>query len=186
MKFKVIMVLCIVFNIWGVVVFQASTLNDSCVNNEIINSTPDVIAGNGGQNYVSDVSFGLYSSATKYPHSYNADIAIYDWNGKHIMDLEPDNDSPSPEPQIATGIVDGTYTYVLNGVNKGSFNVNHNIKNVVTIDMAEFTKCDDNYSFEDNNNYSSNSEEFSLLQRITNAIEEIATNLSILVSNLLS
>lgn len=52
--------------------------------------------------------------------------------------------------------------------------------------MAEFTKCDDNYSFEDNNNYSSNSEEFGLLQRITNALEEIATNLSILVSNLLS
>ncbi len=178
MKFKNILIVLILVNTFAIPTISASGSNNSCTNNTnlVINSTPDVVPGNGGQDYVSEVWFSFYNSNTNYPHSYAADIAIYDWNGKHVEDVPGDEMDPNPAPQKATGIVDGTYTYVLDGIHKGSFNVNHNIKNEVVIDLAAFDNCASNNEIIET--------EPSVLERIASSLENIATNLSILISEL--
>lgn len=126
---------------------NASRLDSSCTDG-ILNSTPNVTAGNGGQDYISSVWFSMYSSATSSPHSFAFDADIYDWNGKYIYTLEGDSSQPSAEPMEATGLVDGTYTYVINDM-IGTFNVNHNIENEVVIDDAELSECSNIQSDQD-------------------------------------
>lgn len=168
--------------------FNSVSINaEECGNDFILNSTPDVESGNGGQDYVSEVYFWIdepyEGGGTKPVGRY---IEIYDWNGKHVEDVEPNysgnayNTTTGASVETATGIVDGTYTYVLETGEKGSFNVNHNIENNVYINLADFDNCDNttddsSYEVERNN----------LLQKIADSLSNIAESISKLVNNIL-
>lgn len=182
MKLKNIMLVVMGCSLFFTQDISATSLS-ACESEAIIDSTPDVVPGNGGQDYVSSVWFSIYSSDTQYPHSYSASIAIYDWNGKHVEDIEGDPLSPNQEPMEATGIVDGTYTYVINGNYKGTFNVNHNIKNEVLIDAANFTNCDTSYETSEVNQEYTN-EDYDILDHIIETLDNIIENLNRIVNTL--
>lgn len=183
MNFKNILVICFVVSIFSNQTVSATT-NTLCTEDNILISTPDVEPGNGGQNYVSDVTFSITNSDLNNDlQHFASDIAIYDWNGKHVEDVTSDSNDPNPI-QVATGIVDGTYTYVLSSGNTGTFNVNHNIDNIVLIDLADFENCNNtNANFVDNNDQIQN-EDKTFIQSICDSLESIAQSLNELVNKL--
>lgn len=107
--------------------------------NLIINTTPDIQPGNGGQNFISDVTFQFHNAWSTDPsrYTYDGNIQIYDWNGKHVEDVEINKSNG-----VATGLVDGTYTFTftndIGDVNTGQFSVDHNIDNLVHVEMAQY------------------------------------------------
>lgn len=38
-------------------------------------------------------------------------------------------------------MVDGTYTFIVNDTYKGTFNVNHEMQNLLSIDMSQYNQC---------------------------------------------
>lgn len=148
MKFKKIFpLICFMLFSTSLTIFAGKT-DDWCSTEIVLDSTPEVEPGNGGQDYISSVWFSFYMSDNNYPHSYAVDISIYDWNGVYVEEVDGDSNNPNPSSEEATGLVDGTYTYLLDGKYKGTFDVNHNIKNEILIDLSYFQNCASEYSDE--------------------------------------
>lgn len=174
---------------------STSTELTSCSSGQkIINTTPDVNPGNGGQSYISNVDFDFHNAWSADPSTYTFTdtIKIYDWNGKNVEDIEITDSYGT-----ATGLVDGTYTFTfindLGETNKGQFDVNHNINNTVHVEMTEYlcgfdSKID---YIQGNRNDDSGYVEISdenpgLLQQIAYSLSSIAQSLSELVQGLIN
>ncbi len=155
--------------------------------NLIVNATPSVQPGTGGQDFVSEVRFEFHNRWATDPsrYGYTNTIQIYDWNGNQVQEVSIETGSG-----YATGLVDGTYIFTftndIGDSNTGQFNVNHNIDNQVYVEMGDYlcgydTKLDyvqnnrnddpiANSSASCNSNVYSNEEE--KIKQITNSLIE--------------
>lgn len=142
MKFKIKKLLVIgILAILVIPAFNASDIPETACPN--IYDFSNVEPGDGGQDYITDVQVGLSPGAE--PGPFNIDL--YDWLGNYIESTYYDADidysvlTGTDEPPAFTGLVDGTYTFIINDTYKGTFNVNHEMQGILNIDMSKYNQC---------------------------------------------
>lgn len=122
-------------------IFNASEIPETAC--PIIYDFSNVEVGDGGQDFVTNVEVGISPDAE--PGPFNIDL--YDWLGNYIESTYFDSNEDysvltgMPEPPGFTGLVDGTYTFIVNDTYKGTFNVNHEMQGLVSIDMSKYNQC---------------------------------------------
>lgn len=123
--------------------FSASEIPDVACPYEFDFSNVEV--GSGGQDYVTNVQVKVTPDAE--PGPFNIDL--YDWLGSYIESTYYDADAnyaitmgadPEDIPGF-TGLVDGTYTFIVNDTYKGTFNVNHELQGLLNIEMSRYNQC---------------------------------------------
>lgn len=100
-------------------------------------------SGNGGQDYITDLPIVVENNPIV---SEVINIDLYDWFGQYIESVEYDTTPRVMADGIGyeyffTGLVDGTYTFVINDTYKGTFNVNHELASAINIDMGMYMQC---------------------------------------------
>ncbi len=160
--------------------------------NLIINTTPGIEPGNGGQDFISDVTFQFHNSWSTNPSNYTYDktIQIYDWNGKQVEDVKINKSNG-----VATGLVDGTYTFTftndIGDVNTGQFNVDHNIDNSIYVEMVQYlcgydTKTDYVHNIKNDetvNNINPINNYYTYIENDNNVLNQIINNIVIFLKN---
>lgn len=119
--------------------FSASVPDTAC--DLIYDATPGVEVGNGGQDYITNVEMAVYNSELPDGGKYAGDFDIYDWNGDLVERVSGDYELSMSKREIVTGLVDGTYTFVLDDTYKGTFNIDHEMQALVGVDMAYYNYC---------------------------------------------
>lgn len=107
----------------------------------VYQATNNVESGNGGQDYVTNIQMSVYNSDLVGGPKNAGNFDIYDWNGELVESIYGDYELSMNKQQSLTGYVDGTYTYILDGTYKGTFNVNHEMQAIVAVDMAYYNGC---------------------------------------------
>lgn len=101
----------------------------------------NVGVGDGGQNYVTDVMIDITGALNILMY-----VDLYDWMGNYIESVTYDGNADynnlegRPAPGF-TGLVDGTYTFIINDTFKGTFNVNHEMQGLLIINTDMYSSC---------------------------------------------
>ncbi len=130
-------------------IFKAGDIPDTACD-LVYDATPYLEPGDGGQDYISSVQMMVSNSSDPGSGKYAGNFDVYDWNGDYIVSVYGDYEVSMSNPQLLTGFVDGTYTYVLDGTYKGTFDVDHEMQAIVDVDMAFYDAC--KYEYDDYRN----------------------------------
>lgn len=139
-KVKKILVI-IVLVMLGTSIFNASEIPEAVC--PIVNDFSNTEPGDGGQDYITDVPIDI-----EYYPVVNEVVSIdlYDWFNEYVETVVYDTTPRVMGNGIGyeyffTGLVDGTYTFIIDNTYKGTFNVNHEYGSAVYINMSMYTQC---------------------------------------------
>lgn len=135
---KILVIMLLLFTLYPR--YYASEIPDTACS--LIYDASNVEAGNGGQEYKTNVQIGVINGIDHVDDSvYAGNFDIYDLNGNLVESVTGDYKQSMENNQGLTGLIDGTYTYILDDTYVGTFNVNHEMQAIVTVDMDFYDSC---------------------------------------------